>query len=75
MKYTILLLTCAACGGGLSSESKTDIKNATNDTAAAYQHEDPTTAQGALVRGAHCAMQAVIRNEKLDPIDSGIPCQ
>ncbi len=75
MKYAVLFLMCAACGGGLSDESKTDIAHAANDTAAAYKHEDPTTAQGALVKGAHCAVQAVIRNEKLDPIDSGIPCQ
>ena len=75
MKYLSVLLLWAACGGGLSEESKTDIKHAANDTAAAYNHEDPATAAGALIKGAHCAVQAVIRNEKLDPVDSGIACQ
>ena len=73
MKYLLLLLV--GCGAGLSNESKADIKNAANDTAAAYKHEDQASPSGALVKAAHCAVQAVIRNEQLEPVDSGIQCQ
>lgn len=69
-----LLAILTACGGGLSSESKTDIQHAARDTAAAYEHEDAAAPAGALIRAAHCAVQGVIRNEKLDAVDSGITC-
>ena len=80
MKYLIFFLACTACGGGLSDESKTDIKHAAEDSAAAYQRElatsgDAGSPAGALIRGAHCAVQGVIRNEKLPAVDSGVPCQ
>ena len=75
MKYAILLLACAACGGGMTTESKTDVENATKTSAAAYRYMDADTPAAALIRASHCANQSVIRNEKLDPVDSGIPCQ
>jgi hypothetical protein len=76
MKKLILsLLMLAACGGGLSAESVQDIENAARTSAAAYKYEDASTPAAALIRASHCANQAVIRNEKLAPIDSGIACQ
>lgn len=74
MKLCLLALVVAGCGGGMSSESATDVQDATRLTAASYAHQDAGTAGAALIRQAHCSLQAVIRNEKLSPVDAGIPC-
>jgi hypothetical protein len=74
-KLVLLLVSLAACGGGLHSESKQDIENAAKTSAAAYRYMDADTPAAALIRASHCADQAVIRNEGLDPVDSGVPCQ
>jgi hypothetical protein len=74
MRKIAVLVLLAACGG-LSAESKKDIENAAKTSAAAYRYEDAATPAAALIRASHCANQAVIRIEKLDPLDSGIVCQ
>ena len=73
MRY-FFFLTLIACGG-ISAESKTDIENAAKTSAAAYKYASDDTPAGALIRATHCSVQAVIRNESLKYIDSGISCE
>jgi hypothetical protein len=69
------LLFFAGCAGGLPAEDVSNLENASRTTAAAYKYQDADTPAASLIRASHCSVQAVIRNEKLDAFDSGIPCQ
>ena len=57
------------------AEDVSNLENASRTTAAAYKYQDADTPAASLIRASHCSVQAVIRNEKLDTFDSGIPCQ
>ena len=77
MRSLFVLFAAASlvgCGGGLSRESQMDVENSTRATALALQHLASGSIEYALTLAAHCADQAVIRNERLPTIDSGLPC-
>jgi hypothetical protein len=66
----------AGCGG-MSAESAKKVENAARTSAAAYRYEgaaDADTPAAALILTTHCSLEAVIRDEKLQPFDSGAPC-
>lgn len=58
----------------MSPESAKDVENAARATAQAYKHQDAEAPESMLTFSAHCAIQSVIRNEKLPPYDGGISC-
>ncbi|MGA7119338.1 MAG: hypothetical protein WBY94_04530 [Polyangiaceae bacterium] len=74
MKLSLIILL-SSCAGGLPAEDVSNLENASRTTAAAYKYQDADTPAASLIRASHCSVQAVIRNEKLDTFDSGIPCQ
>jgi hypothetical protein len=62
------------CGSSLAPTSKANLTNAARLTERAYFYQDASSAAGALDRGAFCSIQAVLRDEKLGQIDSGVNC-
>jgi len=75
MLRVLACVTLISCAGGLPAEDISNIENASRTSAAAYNYQDADTPAAALIRASHCAIQAVIRDQKLDTFDSGIPCQ
>jgi hypothetical protein len=76
-KYPIALAALAAvsCSRGLPAEDAKDIENAAHSSAMAYKYLDADSNAAILVCATQAAVQAVIRDQKLDPFDSGTPCQ
>lgn len=78
MRRVLLLLLAlpalVACHGGMAPESVKDVEDATRTSAMADRYRDAGDPASDLNVATHCALQAVIRNEKLAPFDSGIPC-
>ena len=62
------------CATGLSAASKTSLVNAARLTEKAYHYQKAGSAPAALDRGAHCAIQAVLKAENIGQVDSGVPC-
>ena len=73
MAIPVLACWMLGCGGGLPPEDVANVENAAKTSAAAYRYVDGGPA-GALIRATHCSVAAVIRNEKLPPLDAGIGC-
>ena len=62
------------CATGLSATSKASLVDAAHLTEKAYHYQEAGTAPAALDRGAHCAIQAVLKAENIGQVDSGVPC-
>ena len=63
------------CGRGLPAEDATDVENAAVSSALAYKYLDADSNAAILICATHRSVQAVIRDQKLAPVDAGIPCQ
>jgi len=70
----LLLLVVVGCGGLPAADAK-DIENAARSSAMAYRYLDADSNQALLICATHRSVQAVIRDQHLDPFDAGIPCQ
>ena len=75
-----LVLVCAAmqvvsCGRVLPVEDVNNIENAARSSAMAYKYMDADSNGAQLICATHRSVQAIIRDQKLDAYDSGIPCQ
>jgi hypothetical protein len=77
VKLGILLLPflAASCARGLSDANREELRSAAKLSGMAYGHADAGTPFAALSRGAYCSVAAVIRDQKIDPVDAGIACQ
>jgi hypothetical protein len=74
MSRWIALLVCVGCGG-LPSEDAKDIENAARSSAMAYRYMDADSNPALLICATQKSVQAVIRDQHLEPFDAGIPCQ
>jgi hypothetical protein len=75
MRYMLVtLLFATGCTAHLVSTTRTNLVNAAHLTEASYHYLDAGSAPAALERGAFCSINAVLRDEKLGPLDSGIVC-
>jgi hypothetical protein len=75
MRYMMLLFALTVgCTAHLASTTKTNLTNSAHLTERAYAYLDAGSAPAALIRAAHCSTQAVLRDEKIGTIDSGIEC-
>lgn len=73
MLVVALPVLALACGGPLSADDQASLKDAARLTGMAYRYLDGGPPR-ALDRGAHCAVQAVLRRQKLGEVEAGIPC-
>jgi hypothetical protein len=73
VRAAIVLLTLASCGGGLPDVDVANLENAARTSAAAYRYEEAGAAH-VLIFATHCSLQAVLRDQKLAPLDAGVPC-
>ncbi len=75
MRRAICLLALAGCARGLPAEDAQDVENAAASSAMAYRYMDADSNQAILICATQRSVQAVIRDQHLDPFDSGTPCQ
>jgi hypothetical protein len=68
-------LTAVGCSRGLPPADAQDIENAAHLSAAAYRYVDADSNVAILLCATQASVQAVIRDQKLEPFDSGTPCQ
>lgn len=66
-----------SCAGSLDPAAAKDLRHARTLNGLAYQRVGAATAQGADIRGAYCAVTAVLETYNIDggTDDSGIVCK
>jgi hypothetical protein len=78
MRWLLLViatLAAVSCSRGLPDADVHNIENAAHSSAMAYKYLDADSNAAILVCATQASVQAVIRDQKLDPFDSGTPCQ
>ena len=70
MKLGLLVLTVAACGGGLAVEDVDSLVDAQRLNLRAYEVSDGGAVR-AFSRAAFCSVAAVLRRQDAGPIDAG----